>query len=153
MYCSKCGSLVNNKLNYCNSCGAKLAKPDDEAGDSPKSMLDNVLTTAFLVAIFGLGILVGLVAVLLKNGVDHKAVMMISISYLAAVFGICYMLLSQLPKLIDARLNRQIYDSDVAPPVRLPAPNTAQLEEPKQSPISVTDNTTKTLDEVLLKRS
>lgn len=151
MYCSKCGSLVNNKLNYCNSCGARLAKADDE--DSPKSILDNLLTTVCFVALGGLGILIGLTAVLLKNGVIHQAVIVIAFFYLAALFGICYMLLSQLPKLIDARLNRRIYESDIVPPVQLTAPNTAQLEEPRQQPISVTDNTTKTLDEVLLKRS
>lgn len=152
MYCQKCGSQVNNKLNYCNNCGARLAKNSDD--ESPRSMLDNLLTTTFLVVLFGLGILVGLVAVLLQNGVEHKAVIMISVFYLAAVSGICYMLLSQVPKLIDARLNQKIYENDaMTAPVQLSAPNTAQLEEPKQSPISVTDNTTRTLDEVLLKRN
>lgn len=151
VFCSKCGSRVNNKLNYCNSCGARLAKDSDE--ETPKSMLDNILTTVFLVVLFGLGILVGLVAVLLQNGVDHKAVMMISIFYLAAVSGICYMLLSQMPKLIEARLNNKFFENDATAPVQISAPNTAQLEEPKQTPASVTDNTTRTLDKVLVKRN
>ena len=146
MYCSGCGSLVNNKLKYCKNCGAKLVK--DEEDDSPKSILEGLLTTLSFVALGGLGILVGLVAVLLKNGIDHKGVLIISIFYLAALFGICYMILSQVPKLIDAKLKQKTEKDEFTPPVQLSAPITAQLEEHREPVRSVTENTTRTFDKI-----
>lgn len=153
MYCSNCGNTVNNKLKFCNSCGGRIAR-EVEAVDrdsSPGKMLDNVLTTLFLIVMFGMGILVGLVAVLLGNGVPTDVVVVIVIAYLAAVFGICFALARQVPKLIDARLRGSNVYTEAAPPQIEPR-TTAQLEEFRQPVASVTDHTTKTLDEVPLRR-
>ena len=145
MYCAACGSAVSDKLNYCKNCGAKIAKDEEE---TPSSMMSGVLTTLAFVTLGALGILVGLTSVLLKNGFDQKGIMIIAVVYLAALTGICYMLLSQLPKLIDAKLNDK---REAAPPAeayqppQLFAKTTAQLEEHRE-PASVTDHTTRTFD-------
>ena len=110
-------------------------------------MLDNVLTTVFLTVLFGLGILVGLVAVLLGSNIEPKFVMFISIAYLAAVFGICATLLKQVPKLIDARLNNY-KSNDLKVQPLLQERTTAQLEEPQMPIGSVTDRTTRILERV-----
>ncbi len=146
MYCSTCGSAMNAELNFCKSCGARIAKEKEK--DSTKSILDNLLTTLFLVVMFGLGILVGLVAVLLGNGVNHETVAIIAVCYLVAVFGICFMLLSQVPKLINANLNPKRETSENYQPPQLAARTTAQLEEHREPVGSVTDHTTRTLDKV-----
>ena len=146
MYCSTCGSLMTAELNYCKNCGSKLVTAKDN--DSSKSMLDNVLTTLFLVVMFGLGILVGLVAVLLGNGVNHETVTIIVVFYLVAVFSICYMLLSQVPKLIDAKLKPQRETPESYQPPQLAAKRTTQLEEHREPVGSVIENTTRTLDKV-----
>jgi len=151
MYCSKCGSLVNDELNYCNSCGGKLAKAKDE--DAPKSMLDDVLTALCLIAIFGLAFLVGLVAVLLDKAVPHEIVIGISIIYLLTLFSICFMLLRQVPKLIDTNLRENKSENfEAAQPVQLPSRTTAQLEERREPVLSVTENTTRTLEEISVRR-
>jgi hypothetical protein len=150
MYCSKCGIAVSDGLKYCKNCGERLAMDEDKHG-TPGKMLDNVLTTLFLVVMFGLGILVGLVAVLLGNNVEPKFVVFISIAYLAAVFGICYTLLSQVPKLIDAKLNKRTASTEFVPLVQLPPQTTAQLESYREPAMSVTEHTTRTLDKVPLK--
>ncbi len=150
MYCSTCGSLMTAELNYCKNCGSKLVKAKNT--DSTKSMLDDILTALFLVVMFGLGILVGLVAVLLGNGVNHETVTIIAVFYLVAVFGICYMLLSQVPKLIDAKLKPQRETPESYQPPQLAAKTTAQLEEHREPVGSVIENTTRTLDKVELKR-
>lgn len=150
MYCSKCGSFADSGLKYCKNCGVKLGK-DEADDDSAKVMLDNVLTTLFLVVMFGLGILVGLVAVLLGNNIEPKFVVFISIAYLAAVFGICYALLSQVPKLIDHKLNQKKEPPEFVPPAQLNRRTTAQLEEQREPAISVTEHTTRTLDKIPLK--
>lgn len=151
MYCSGCGTFISDKLNYCKNCGAKLAKQKDKSSTEP--ILESILTTLFLVVLFGLGILVGLVAVLLKNDVAQQVVVMIAIVYLAAVFGICYMLLSQIPKLINAELKSDNEMPESYQPPQISAKNTAQLEEHREPVMSVTDHTTRTFDKIPLKEN
>src|SRR5688572_17067328 len=105
MYCSNCGNSVSEKLNYCNSCGERVAKEDDEHA-TPGTMLNNILTTIFFTAVLGFGILVALVAVLLRGEVIPQIIGIIAVTYLATVFGICFALLRQVPKLIDAKLDK-----------------------------------------------
>lgn len=154
MYCPNCGKDVDAKLKYCSGCGERLLKAAEiDADGTPGKMLDNVLTTIFMVVMFGFGILVGLVAVLLNFSIEPKYVMFIALGYLAAVFGICYQLLTQVPKLIDAKLQPKGPIDTLMPDVQLPPRTTAQLEEPRDYGIgSVTDATTRTLDEVLVER-
>ena len=149
MFCSNCGNTVNKKLKYCNSCGERLDRGQDDL-DTPGKMLDGILETIFWTAAGGFGILIGLVAVLLRGGVGSEYIAIIAIAYLAAVFGISFMLLRQVPKLIDARLKSRADSPEIAQPVQLRAPNTAQLEEYRQPAASVTDHTTRTLEEVPL---
>ncbi len=154
MYCPNCGKTVNQKLKYCNGCGERLSKVAEIDKDgTPGKMLDNILTTLFLVVMFGLGILVGLVAVLLGNNVEPRFVMFIAIAYLAAVFGICHTLLSQVPKLIDAKLKSRADSHESAAQPQLERLTTAQLEEYNEPVVSVTEHTTRTLDKVPLKES
>lgn len=153
MFCPNCGKNVSAKLKYCSGCGERLSKAVEIDKDStPGKMLDNILTTLFLVVMFGLGILVGLIAVLLGNGVRIEPVVVITLAYLAAIFGICYTLVRQIPKLVDAKLrsnqeNRQHVPEGDEPLVQLPPRSTNQLEEFRQ-PASVIDNTTRTLDKI-----
>lgn len=146
MYCSKCGSLVNDALKYCKNCGEKLGK--DKEKETPKSIIDDLLTTLCFVVLGGLGILIGLVAVLLENGINQSSVAVIAVFYLAAIAAICYLILSPLPKLIDANIRKYTGSEEPAPPVRLAAPTTAQLEEHRQPATSVIENT-----RVILKKS
>ncbi|MBK7392166.1 MAG: hypothetical protein IPI64_02555 [Chloracidobacterium sp.] len=151
MHCPNCGKVVNKSLKYCKDCGERLSKAEEIDKDgTPGKMLDNILTTLFLVVMFGLGILVGLVAVLLGNDVKTEVVTTIVIAYLGAIFGICFMLARQVPKLIDARLKLNSQANDPEPHQLRPL-TTAQLEEFREPVMSVTDHTTKTLDKVPFK--
>ena len=153
MFCPNCGTTVNKKLKYCNSCGERLSKSGEIDKDGmPGKMLDNILTTVGVIVTFGLGILVGLVAVLLGSGMPQGPVVVIIVAYLAAVFGICYTLLTQVPKLIDARLKADGFAEESRQAERLTPLTTAQLEEYREPVMSVTDRTTKTLDQVPLER-
>lgn len=152
MFCPNCGTTVSAKLRYCKACGERLSKAEEIDKDGmPGKMLDNILTTIFLVVLFGLGILVGLVAVLLGNDVRIEPVTVITIAYLAAVFGICYKLLTQVPKLIDARLKSRSESYGPVDRVQLDdQPMPAQLSDYREPAMSVTDHTTKTLEKVPL---
>ncbi len=144
MYCPNCGNSVPNDLKYCNGCGKRLGA--DDTGASAGTMLDKVLTTLFLIVMFGFGILIGLVAVLLGNHVNNDMVAIIASLYLMAIFGICFTLVRQIPKLIDARLSRDQGPADYAQPQQLRPRTTAQLDEYREPVMSVTDQTTRTLE-------
>ena len=150
MFCSKCGSVLSSGLKYCKTCGNKLTGDTEDKDGMPGKMLDNILTTLVFIVIFGMGILVGLAAVLLANDVKTEVVMSVVITYLATIFGICFSLVRQVPKLIDARLKASGYSADtVVQPLSNPR-TTPQLQEHVTPVSSVTDHTTRTLEKVPL---
>lgn len=156
MFCPNCGKTVNAKLKYCNGCGGRLAREVEQDKDgTPGKMLDNILTTLSVVVVFGFGILVGLVAVMLGNGVKTEVVTVIVLAYLAAVAGVCFMLVRQVPKLIDAKLKRWSKDAedDRQPQLEFAPLTTGQLDEYREPAMSVTENTTRTLDKVPIEKN
>lgn len=152
MFCSKCGNQVNIKLKYCNVCGAKLAKSEEDE-EGKVTPLNALITALPFIVLGGLGILIGLLAMLLKQGVNHETVGIIAVFYLATLTAICFSLFSVMRKLIDVKnIEKAESQNQAFPPVQLPAPNTAQLEEMRQ-PFSVVDNTTRTFEKVSLKEN
>lgn len=154
MYCSRCGSLIDEDLNFCSRCGERVNKNElAESSKKQSEMLDNLAITVICFGVGGLGCLVGLVAVLLGNNVIPLVVVLIVLAYLAAWFGVCYKLLGQISKLVDANLEKKkSKDDESFQPSRLAAPRTTHLESPREPVASVTENTTRTLDEVLVER-
>ena len=152
MYCPKCGNSVSDGLKYCNSCGVQLtAEAEDKDGTHDK-MLEHVVTGLCVSVVFGFGILVGLVAVLLSNDVPPSWVSIIAVVYLAAVFGICFTLVRQITKLIDARLKAPGQNVNIQRTPQLSPVTTGALEEFREPVMSVTDHTTKTLDRIQVAR-
>lgn len=78
----------------------------------------------------------------------------ISFFYFAALFGICLMVLRYGSKASNpARSERSLDTGELARPAYLSPATTAQLEEAREFGIgSVTDATTRTLDEVTIER-
>ena len=105
------------------------------------------MATGF-VGLGGLGLTVGLIAMLLKNGAVIEAVVMLALAFLATVFGMTFLMLRQISQM-----------SSVLPPAKeKPAENpllnsapAAQLEDLRQPARSVTENTTRTLEKELVK--
>lgn len=149
MYCERCGKRIEEALNFCNGCGAQIKKEND----GPQSVLNTLITALIVVATAGLGVLIGLLAVLLDKVPRPEPVIALAIFYLATVFGICFMIMRQISKMIDAKLDKRESreTATLQPLVQLPAKNTAQLEEFRE-PASVIENTTRTLDEIPIGR-
>ena len=145
MFCSKCGNQLNAQLNYCNRCGAPVSKNDSEMRDEESGGSSEIVGyiggPGFISFIFVLLILV-------KNQVPEKALIMISLFYLATLFGICYLCLRQGKGALGKTAPEQ-RDSggNFTPVVQLPAKDTNQLEEHRE-PASVTENTTRVFDKV-----
>ncbi|HVE59558.1 MAG TPA: hypothetical protein VNB22_22300 [Pyrinomonadaceae bacterium] len=149
MYCSTCGNSVNENLNYCNVCGAKIVKNALQArSGSPAAVL------SILVGFFGTAGLFGfivLLKVLLDSRLDQAAVLMVLIAYLITLFLICSVLVGQLWKHSgSAKPESNPVPEDYTPPKQFQrAVNTNQLEEAREPFIgSVTENTTRTFDKV-----
>lgn len=92
---------------------------------------------------------------LTRSDVPPNYLVPISFVYFGALFGICFMVLRygskfRNPEVVEAV--RETGDLD-APAYLRPAVNTAQLEEARDLGIgSVTDRTTRTLNEVMIER-
>jgi len=145
MYCSTCGTLINTELNYCNRCGARVDKLATVENSSATGYLS--MATGF-VGLGGLGLTVGLIAMLLKNGVVIEAVVMLALAFLFAVFGMTFLMIRQISQMSNTS---QPSRKNVFENPQLNSPNTAQLEEPRQPARSVTENTTRTLEKELVK--
>lgn len=143
MYCERCGKQIDDTLNFCNSCGAQLKK-DGESGKSIVSSLTNALIS---IAVVGLGVLVGLIAILLDKIEKSEAIFAFATVYLLILFAICYLIMRQISKLIDSDLVSRKAPDESRPVVQLPPRSTNQLEEFRE-PASVTDHTTRTLDPI-----
>jgi uncharacterized membrane protein YvbJ len=151
MYCSNCGSQIKPELHYCSRCGTRVSKIDAE---TQKSAVDSLSSMLGAIGVFGFIGYIFVALVLVRYSVPVNALVAISLFYLGALFGICHLILKQIAAssgkaaahVPDFRNN---FQTD-----QLNAANTAQLESAREpAAASVTDNTTKTLDEVLLKRN
>lgn len=150
MYCSRCGGLISEELNFCSRCGERANKIElAETSQKQNNILDTLATTSIFIGIGGMLFFVGLIAVLLDKGVVPQVIVTISVIYLAAWLGICLKLVGQISKVVDANLKeRNPEKAENTHPVQIPAPDTAQLEEYREPVMSVTENTTRTLDKV-----
>jgi uncharacterized membrane protein YvbJ len=154
MFCQKCGNSVDEHLSYCNRCGSKLFNEDVSPQATANSVATNLSMAVGFTGLGGLGILVGLIAVLLKNNATPGLIGIIATLYLAVLFGICFLMIQQisrLTKLSQSSDEKTLKESSFAG--QLKAVNTTQLEEHREPVMSVTEHTTRTLDEVAMKRN
>ena len=153
MYCSACGNSINENLNYCNICGAKIDKNALQARSaSPVGVL------SIAVGFFGTGGLFGfivLLKILLDSRLDQPAVLMVLVAYLVTLFLICAVLVGQIWRFSgNPKTESNTEPEAYAPPKQMRAVNTNQLEEAREPFIgSVTENTTRTLDNVPVKKN
>lgn len=151
MYCSGCGTQLQSGLVYCSRCGRRVAEDIASA-----SWAANPLTMTAIIAGVGFFAFMLVIRALTRSDVPPNLFVPISFVYFGALFGICFMVLRYASKFNKAELpSDRIRDTaDLDTPAYLrPAVNTAQLEEARDLGIgSVTDATTRTLDEVMIER-
>jgi predicted permease len=148
MHCSSCGNPVNEHLNYCNVCGAKIEKNALQArAASPASVLSIAVGFFGTAGLFGF---IVLLKILLDSRLDQAAVVMVLIAYLVTLFLICSVLVGQLWRHSgSAKTESNAEPKDYSPPKQLRVVSTNQLEEPREPFIgSVTENTTRTFDKI-----
>ena len=146
MYCHSCGIALTQQMKFCNRCGALLIKPETDLKRTEKR-LDSYLEGLFWVTVFGLGIIFGGLIVLKK--VDFEKWVLVT-----------YLCLSSTAFLINFGINLWGALKLMNGSKEIPAPesNTKELESgtpmlltPAQTP-SVTENTTRSFEPVIIKR-
>jgi hypothetical protein len=152
MYCSTCGNPVNENLNYCNICGARIGKNAPQSRNSSSPIL---LIAAGFFGVFGLFGFIKMLQILLDSRLDQSAILMILIAYLVTLFLICSVLVGHVWRRSgDVKTSSDQAPEDYAPPKQFRGVNTNQLEEPREPFIgSVTENTTRTFEKVPLKEN
>ncbi|MEO8574535.1 MAG: hypothetical protein ABI481_11235 [Pyrinomonadaceae bacterium] len=101
MYCERCGKQIDESLNYCNACGTQLRR---ENSPPQKSLTAFMIAALAFTTILGLIVLAGFVITLIDRVKNPEPVFVFAIAYLAVLFGICFMIMRQVSKLIDADL-------------------------------------------------
>lgn len=150
MYCANCGNAIKPELNYCNRCGGKIEKTLKE---NSEANFQSVSTVTGFVGLGGLIVILIFALKLLDKGVDISAVVVIIAMFLATILTIIYMTIRLMPQYADKSAKFENKSSEFVPPQYLNSVNTAQLEEPKDAPASVVENTTRTLEEVFVKKN
>ena len=135
-------------INFCKNCGAR--------NEMSRLMMPNSSS-----GIMGVGaIFIGIIAFypilreLLINHLDPTAIVLLMATYVVAVLGMFVVLVGHTWKNSgDIRIKGGERADTYAPPPAFGRANTAQLDEPRDRPASVTEHTTRTLDKVPVRRS
>ncbi|HEX8369810.1 MAG TPA: hypothetical protein VF604_14785 [Pyrinomonadaceae bacterium] len=122
MYCSACGSEVQEGLRYCNRCGANLA-PAAEASAPPKlfSIIMILTAAAVLVGVAGLAAIFFFAIEFMSRGNIPAETVVFLLAFTLVVFGIDALLIRQLSRALGVYLK-----TGGAPPTEKPKLNKAQ---------------------------
>lgn len=143
MFCAGCGTQIQSGLNYCSRCGRRVAE-DESSGRSRQP-----LAVAGYIACIGFVSFIFVLLILARSGVAPNVFAPLAFVYFAALFGICFTILRLgVPGNDRTQINEPDRHAD---PAYLHPVTTAQLDEFRE-PASVTDHTTRTLDEVPLRK-
>ena len=144
MYCESCGKKIDESLNYCNGCGAQLFREPR----SQRSLAGIMIAAVSITTITGLIIIGALLVTLLERVTRPEGAFVFAMVCVLALFGISFMMIRQVSRLIDHELKvRELPKRSAEPLVQLPQRSTNQLDEYRE-PASVTEQTTRTLDQV-----
>ena len=152
MYCSSCGVAVVHGLTYCNQCGAKLIGAQTEKATPRDSSIDSLIWAIVSVFVGGIGVLIGLLA-MMKNLLDfHQGLLMFFslltfslITLIEAVF--VWMLFSR----NRAAIRAHEFEPKQRPTKELEVAPARMLGDPIPMP-SVTEQTTRSFEPIYEKR-
>jgi len=84
MYCSSCGSVVVQGLNYCKNCGAKVGEAKErDIGALSETSFNTLVSCIVAIPIAGLAMMIGLMAVMKEIGFSGELmIIFVSVSFL-----------------------------------------------------------------------
>ena len=152
MYCQSCGTSVKPNLSYCNSCGAKLNNAKDQA--SPTATFatpDGLVWGIVAVTVAGLGILIGLMAVM-KSELHFNDGITLSFSLLTLLLIIAVDV-TFIWQLVRRNVDRQKTDDpEQLRELITRELNAAQARALREPAPTVTEHTTRSIDPIYAER-
>ena len=140
MYCSTCGAPITSGLSFCNRCGANLK---DRSSSQNMGPISAFLTAITILAIVGLGILLGGSLVLRKEANLPFELIGCFMLFTFLIVGVIeFMLVRQLARVTGAIDDRRTLPS----PQSLHELRPASVNNIPEPVGSVTENTTRTLE-------
>jgi hypothetical protein len=152
MFCSYCGAAVAQGLSYCKHCGSKSGGAKGDAPDKASELRPETLVSAMmLVFVFGLGAIIGLMAVMRTlPGFDFGRIMVVTLLSFLILVGLeavfIWLLLRRRGGFKGADDSTSLKGHTTK---ELDAAQARALPEPLPS---VTEHTTRTLDPVYSER-
>jgi len=143
MYCSHCGSQTADNLNFCKNCGKRNEHRMISPGGDRSSR--RMLLAAVALGAVGISGFFPIMREMLRNGVDATVMVVLLIAYLVTVLLMFAIFVGHIWKNTG---EPQIKGNGQETPYRdqyFRGVNTAQLPD---MPASVTEHTTRTLDEI-----
>ena len=152
MFCSTCGKAIQGSMNFCNACGT----PTGAGASAPDRRVAGVFVAgSVFIALFGLAGLFPLLKILLDSRLESPGIGILVLAYLVTWLMMFSVMLRLGWKLLGTpsqkRGNRESEDEYRAP-ASFKGANTSQLPAGEPGFGSVTDSTTRTLDEVFVER-
>ncbi len=147
MYCSECGTKLGSNLNYCKQCGRRVPQ------GQTTSVAENLSQAITYIGAFGLMGFIFVIYLMIRSEIAAgPTAVIISFLYLATLFGICYLILRQTAPFTLRKKNPDRELHDAVPQAYLRPVTTSQLPDPIHGPLSVTEHTTRTLEEMPVER-
>lgn len=149
MYCSHCGTSIPGNLNYCKNCGSRV---DKNAVIVTNSSARSAMIAAGSIGVVGLAAVFPLLKILLESRLDEPAVLMVLFGYLATLFLLVTLPVAYAWKRAGDTVSYPDERDEYTPPKSFRGPITARLEAMREPAVSVTEHTTRTLDEIPVER-
>jgi hypothetical protein len=146
MFCSSCGVALSQHLKYCNRCGANLSTADEAVVKKAEKRLDEYLDGLFWITVFGLGLILGGVALLQKLQVGSG--LMIAYMVLSTAAFLVNFWLSFREVIRITRTSKKPPDAIAGEPVNTRELNPMNAQSLVNASPSVTENTTRELEAV-----
>jgi hypothetical protein len=150
MYCPSCGLQQTQELRYCPRCGANLSQSAER--QAPPNLVGPVWAVSVavtLITLTGLGLVFALALVLVDHGVSMNGSLFLLLSlFLFVVLVIAGLLVRQLSRLLSLYHKNEGQSEKLVQPGRneLAGREAPSLEAMRDSPLSVTENTTRTFE-------
>ena len=151
MYCPSCGTALSQQTKFCNRCGIALTPKDSELIALVEKRMDSEMEGLFWIVVIGIALVLGGLALMKSVHLSDwliTAFMILSSTALMTYFGLGVWQVRRLARSLKeaqgASQMGQLDTSELSPAKKLLS------SEPVPS---VTENTTRTLEPVLIERN
>src|SRR5262245_60965027 len=146
MFCPSCGITLAHPMKYCNRCGSQINGGDTEVIKLMEKRMDSEMEGLFWITVFTLGFVLGGIAVMKKLNLSDPLIVVYMA--LCAVGFLAYFFLGLWQVRRLSRNLKQVPHTEVLPFADTNELNPANARASLQQPLSVTENTTRTLNPV-----